>query len=344
MVADAEVAGPLLAELSRVSGDRLAFRSAPARMTGGFWAQIFSFELEKPPTPFAGPLVLRVMPDAVSGRRETVVQSWVGDSGYPVAPVLHSGSAHGLGAAFMVMPRIAGRSPLADLRLGPALVGLRRILRSIPELLADATIRLHALDVTPLGELLANVGDRASDGGAAPFLDMVERASVCGSAGFDELIRWFDRNRPVASRKVLCHGDLHPFNLLVDDHGALTVLDWTGATIAAPEMDIGFTAGLLRCAPIAVPRVIAPVIARITDHLADSFVSACHKESPLDASLLAWWEALQYARCLAEVARARVTPGSAVGPTHPFETSAPSMVNRLRGLTQVAVKLPAPRR
>ena len=36
------------------------------------------------PSRFAGPLVLRVMPDATAGRRENIVQSWLDDSGYPV--------------------------------------------------------------------------------------------------------------------------------------------------------------------------------------------------------------------------------------------------------------------
>ena len=52
-------------------------------ITGGFWAQIYGFELENPPELFVGPLVLRVMPDGMSGRREIVVQSWLAEAGYP---------------------------------------------------------------------------------------------------------------------------------------------------------------------------------------------------------------------------------------------------------------------
>ena len=120
----------------------------------------------------------------------------------------------------------------------------------------------------------------------------------------------------------------------------MIVLDWTGATIAAPEMDVGFTAALLRCAPIAVPRMIAPVIARVTNRLAETFVGACRSTETLDDSALDWWEALQCARCLSEVAGARVGSAVTVAEAHPFETAAPMMLRRLRQLTGVEVTLP----
>ena len=341
MTADAAVDEPLQAELARATGVAVSFRSKPVPITGGFWAQIYGFELDRPPEPFVGPLVLRVMPDASSGRREIVVQSWLADAGYPVPPVLHSGSVDGLGEAFMVMPRVAGKSPLANLRLGSALFGLREILRSIPRRLTDATTRLHSLDPTSLRDRL---GPDGIGGGAAPHLVRVAAAAcVPGSSGFDALLRWYDDNRPPPSREVLCHGDLHPFNLLVDEHGEMVVLDWTGATIAAPEMDVGFTAALLRCAPIPVPRLIAPVIARVTNHLAETFIDTCRSKETLDHGALAWWEALQCARCLSEVTVTRVDATTTIGETHPFETAAPMMLRRLRKLTGVEVTLPGRR-
>ena len=154
MIADVAVDEPLQAELSRATGVAVSFRSKPVPITGGFWAQIYGFELDRPPEPFVGPLVLRVMPDAISGRREIVVQSWLGNAGYPVPPVLDSGSVDGLGEVFLVMPRVAGKSPLANLSLGSALFGLREILRSIPRRLADATTRLHVLDPASLRDRL----------------------------------------------------------------------------------------------------------------------------------------------------------------------------------------------
>ena len=340
MTADLTIDAALLDELARFCGETVSFRTPPVRISGGFWAEIYGFELQDPPVRLAGQLVLRVMPDASAGRREIIVQAWLADQGYPVAAVLLAGTADGLGAAFMVMPRVAGRSPLANLRLASAVLGLRRTLRSLPLLLADAASRLHALDPTSLRAAFDHAEIDAANGGAASFLATVERAAVSESSGFDDLSRWFKANRAASNVEVVCHGDLHPFNLLVDQYGAMTVLDWTGATIAPPEMDIGLTAALLRCAPIAVPKLIAPIVARITNHLANTFVEASRRSHSLDDSAIAWWEALQCARALGEVAHGRLTPGSAIGEGHPFETAAPMMSRRLRALTGVDVTLP----
>src|SRR5919199_49554 len=37
---------------------------------------------------------------------------------------------------------------------------------------------------------------------------------------------------------VLCHTDIGPENLLIDEHEALWVLDWDDATVAPPEHDL----------------------------------------------------------------------------------------------------------
>jgi Ser/Thr protein kinase RdoA (MazF antagonist) len=44
--------------------------------------------------------------------------------------------------------------------------------------------------------------------------------------------------RQVAARQVLCHTDIHPMNLLIDDSGVLTLLDWEGVKLASAEHDL----------------------------------------------------------------------------------------------------------
>jgi spectinomycin phosphotransferase len=43
-------------------------------------------------------------------------------------------------------------------------------------------------------------------------------------------------------RLVLCHGDLHLANLLVDGGGRLAVVDWDGVSLAPRERDLCFLA------------------------------------------------------------------------------------------------------
>jgi spectinomycin phosphotransferase len=49
--------------------------------------------------------------------------------------------------------------------------------------------------------------------------------------------------RHSAGSFVLCHGDLGGDNLLVDDQGQVSVLDWDGATVAPAEHDLHWTLG-----------------------------------------------------------------------------------------------------
>lgn len=145
------------------------------------------------------------------------------------------------------------------------------------------------------------LADTTADAGSSknPFRGGIDTtASECPNAGFAEVGRWLDKHTPAPGPDVICHGDLHPLNLLIDERGASWLLDWTAATIAPKEMDIGLTAGLLRCAPIAAPRMLSPVISRITNLLAESFIDETATTTVNRASV-DWWEALQHARCLA---------------------------------------------
>ena len=63
---------------------------------------------------------------------------------------------------------------------------------------------------------------------------------------------------PTSEQAVVCHGDLHPFNIL-DHGGALVVVDWTGAVVADPCFDLAFTELLLANPPLALPKQLAPV-------------------------------------------------------------------------------------
>ncbi len=335
-----QVRKAFVATMSATIGAPVRLRATPEPLSGGFWAQIWKVDLDNAPAPFDQPLVLRVMPDRQAGHREAMVQRVVADAGCPTPRVLTSGSAPGLGEAYIVMERVNGRTPLGGLQLGPELVRLPKLLRRLPRMLADTAAQLHAIDPTPLRVPLA---DTMADGGSSknPFRGGIDTAaSESPAAGFAEVGRWLDDHAPVAGPDVICHGDLHPLNLLVDDQSETWLLDWTTATIAPKEMDIGLTAGLLRCAPIAAPRLLSPVIRRITNRLAESFIDEMAATAPLDRSAVDWWEALQHARCLAELTHGRTHPGSVVGPSHPFETSLPAMQRRLTKLTGILVTPP----
>jgi aminoglycoside phosphotransferase (APT) family kinase protein len=220
------------------------------------------------------------------------------------------------------------------------LLGVPNLLRRLPVQLAEVAVRLHSLDPGPVVQALSDAGMTIGEG-AEQRLVAIGVAGQTDGRGFAELLDWFAAHRPAQDQRVVCHGDLHPFNLLVDSHGHVTVLDWTNADLMPREMDVAFTAGLMRCSPIAVPKAATRLLDRLSAWLADRFVTAYQQSAALDAQLLKWFEALQHARCLAEVASGRSGLSDIVGPDHPFEISAPSMIRRLTTLTGITITLPA---
>ena len=87
----------------------LEYGRLPEPLRGGFWAELLSFSLARPPDGWPADLVIRLMPDPRPARKETIVQGALGAAGYPTPPVRTSGGPDdGLARAFMVMDRAAG--------------------------------------------------------------------------------------------------------------------------------------------------------------------------------------------------------------------------------------------
>jgi aminoglycoside phosphotransferase (APT) family kinase protein len=329
----------LLRVLSDVAGVPQSFAQPPTAMTGGFWAAIYSFELAQPPADLSGPLVLRVMPNPDVGLRETIVQRGVAEQGYPTPQVLNSGFDEDLGGEFMVMQRVEGVPLLAGLGIGSAVLTLPKTLRRVARLLSVATVQLHALDPLPIAAALEEAGvDVAGLGVEARFSEIRVAAAVSG-AGFDQLLEWLESRRPALAPAVVCHGDIHPFNMLVTADESFNMLDWTNGNLCRREYDVGFTAALLHCAPLTVPRIAVRPLRAITGSLAHRFVDTYRRQAPINLDVVEWFETLQYARCLAAVATAPVDD-AIIGAAHPFRKAAAAMIHQVRLITGVSIELP----
>lgn len=331
----------LLGVLRRVTGDaQLAYESDPVPLTGGFWAELVTFRLADPPPRWAGPLVARVMPDAATAAKETVFQADIADQGFATPRVLASGGpADGVdGRAFMVMTLADGHPLLAGLDGMGALAKLPSLARRLPITLATVLAELHRLDPTPIENGLDTAGV------ARPGLDtMLESlratADALGRVDLATAAAWLQAHRPEAEPVVVCHGDMHPFNLLVDDRGATTVLDWSAAMLAPGTYDLGFTSLVLAAPPLVVPRALRPVIAAAGRALSRRFVSAYERATgrPVDAVSLAWHQGVVCVRALVEVA-GWVAAGTIEGRDgHPWVIAGHAFAARLHDLTGVEV-------
>ena len=314
----------------------LDYAEPPAPLGGGFWAEILAVRFTGVPTELSGDLVARVMPDDLFGRRETVVQREVAAQGFPAPTVrLAGGSDDELGHPYMIMDRSRGVPLLSGLSGGRAIASIPRLVRRLPRLLASTSLELHLLDAAPVAAALrAEVPDAPVD-----TTDMVARLSDAASQlEVPYLVHatdWLGTHRPEPERVSVCHGDLHPINLLVDDDGHVTLVDWTASYIAEPAFDLAFTTLMIREAPLEVPGPLVPVVRRAAGWLAGKVLSTYRQLAAphgiaVDDERFAWHTALACTRVLTEYES--WAPGERPG--HPFVGMAGSVRSQLEAITR----------
>ena len=307
MTVDVDITDRLLVVLRTAAGaPDLEYGRSPEPMRGGFWAELLSFSLADPPDGWSAELVARLMPDPVSARKETIVQRAVAEAGFPTPAVRASGGpGDGLGRAFMVMDRAAGGQPLSglDSELTPAVV--LRVLRQVPGLLGA----------------------------------LVRFAGELGRPDLAEAGRWLEGHPPRPAPDVICHGDLHPFNLLADGN-QVTVLDWSTALLAPRAHDVGYTTLLLSEPPLSVPSWQRPLVRGFGRLLARRFVRDYQRQAAVtvEPGELSWHQAVICLRALVEVAAwvYEDTAGAHAG--HPWLVSGPAFAHRLAALTGISVR------
>lgn len=298
------VEGALLELLrTRVGVDDLAYDGPPRRLTGGFWATLIAFRLAHAPDSLAGPLVARVMPNPAVAAKETIIQRQVAADGFPTPTVhLSGGPDDGLGEAFLVMDLADGHPLLGGLNGAVAITALPTLARRLPTVLGDTMAQLHRLDPEPVRRQLAhaNVGSVGVDAVLDGYLLAAEH---CDRDDLRTATAWLISHRPPTATEVVCHGDLHPFNVLVTDAGEVTVLDWSAALLASPAYDVAFTGLLLAEPPIRLPRPLQPMIRAAGRWLARRFRRQYERTAgAVDDAELRWHQGVVCLRALTESA------------------------------------------
>ena len=282
----------------------LSYAEAPAKIRGNE-TLIYCFSLDSPPVELAGQLILRLFwrdTDPERARRETATHDVLREFGYPVPRVLvtcHDAAV--LGAPFLVMERAAGR-PMLDwytkfphcLRLAANVVALQH--------------RLHSFDTERLTTAFERRGVRL------PVFDLeasLERLSLrVGKPGMEWTslgLDWLIEHQPShPNEPVICHGDLHPGNMLVDDTEVSAVIDWSNVKVADRALDLGWTRQMLtgrRDLPPLRPRKLEAVVQRLVLILYDR---AHQHGDRADTEAVAYYEALRsFGRGTSRVASAR---------------------------------------
>lgn len=345
-----EPAQPLLEHLrAELQEPALDYAEPLTPITGGYDTRIFAFRLSGAPEPLSIPLILRVLGSQHPPARalsERATQNAVAGRGYPAPRVLLASSDPIiLGGAFLIMERLAGRPLLDARRLGVASV------------LVEMQLRLHALDAEVLLEALDREGQASSTPGGPPIsrevvtfeghLARLERRIARGSLrGLERAMAWLSDHRPTGERRrVICHGDFHPQNVLMMDGRVTGVIDWPNVVVADPAFDVASTRVILGLVPVrllGVPPALRGLVEVARRILVTRYVRGYRRRQPLDATRLAYHEALACMRGLVRTAEARLAPIGESG-LNPLDASVfgERLGARFARITGVTARLPA---
>jgi aminoglycoside phosphotransferase (APT) family kinase protein len=334
-----DLATRLLAYLRETLGEPgLAFAEHPRRLTGGFDTQIFAFSLSGAPSAFVHPLILRLLDpqhDPTRALRERATHNALVALGY-AAPrvVLASTEARWLGAAFLIMERLAGK-PLPEV----ALLGMARIV-------AELQARLHALDSEAFLASLAREGMALESFTFDAYLDQLAgRVARTPLAGLARGIDWLVERRPaVAGPRAICHGDFHPYNILMAAGRVTGVLDWPHAIVADPAFDVASTLVILKLVPMNVSDLPAGVrwLATVARPLlVGSYRRRYGRHRELDQEKLQYYEAAACMKALVKAAELRrASSGSPEANTLFASTFTDRVVEHFQRLTGITPILP----
>ena len=286
----------------------ITLEAEPTRLSGGFWAAIYRFSIDEPggglPVGWSGPLVLRVMPERARAEHEIILQRTVADQGFPTPRVLARR-----------LRRVTRRNVHGDAAVGRhitdvgprarSLFALPRLLRRLPVQLADVAARLHELDPAPVTAALADAG-----------LDVVR---WCRYAARRDRRRRDDRQPRLRRTARLVPRHRHRVRPTSSSATVTCTRSTSSSTpTATSPCSTGRTATCCRASSTsgsprhscAVRRSVCRSSRRAGSAASPRgwphrFVTTYERSAPLDAQMVSWFEALQYARCLAEVATAR---------------------------------------
>jgi aminoglycoside phosphotransferase (APT) family kinase protein len=220
----------------------------------------------------------------------------------------------------------------------PTPATLRRLLRQVPEQLAGSMARLHALDPDLVRAELEQVrGVPVSVAGLVSML--AQFAAEFGRPDLVGAARWLTDHPPAPAPDVICHGDMHPFNLLADGD-RVTVLDWSTALLAPRAHDVAFTSLLLSEPALRVPGWQRPLVRLLGGLLARRFVRGYQRQTTVtvEPGELRWHQAVVCLRALVEVASWVHQGVAGTRAAHPWLISGPAFAGRLTTLTGAPVR------
>lgn len=270
------------------------------------------------------------------------MQNALAGLGYPAPRVLYVWTGEDtVGGAFMIMERMPGRA-LNDAVLSPSTTIFR-----VSNLMADAHLALHRLDPEPVRAAVVDEGLPIDLLSVSDWLEHFARiAHESGMHGLDEGIDWLRANQPPQTGPpVVCHGDFHPLNLMLNNGKITGVIDWPWTRIAPAEYDVGAAMAIIKHGPVSLPEALAPLVDALRARLVRGYLRMYASQRPLDDMALVYYEALRTLAFLFEGGRQRlVDAGEIEYPGKPSAFRGRRQINgigrRFKEITGIRVTLP----
>jgi aminoglycoside phosphotransferase (APT) family kinase protein len=315
--------GLLVALRRRSNRPALEWASPPQRLSGGFWAETYGVELVGAPSGLEGRLVARIMPDAATAAVEIAVQRHLSRCAFS-APAIRCSDAPSsdLDRAWSVMDFAPGQPLLVGLSASTALRSAPTLLRGLPDVLAAAAAALHRC---PIDGLVGELTDQPRQLDICASLERI--AAQAGGIGRPDLRRAAEQLRATAhDDRVICHGDLHPFNLLLDGD-RWTLIDWSTAVLADPHYDLAFTTLMLANPPLGGPAPARAAARTIGRRLANRFLRTYSDLAgrQIDSTRLTWGRRAHALRALVETASWEAHGDLDAHRGHPWLTMRPTL-------------------
>ncbi|MET0901998.1 MAG: aminoglycoside phosphotransferase family protein [Acidimicrobiales bacterium] len=283
----AAVASALATWASEHFGGPVTVAGEPRNIAGGFDSFIHAVDLTGEPLPleWRGPLVVRLLPSASrapQAAREAAVQGWAAERGYTAPRALAVlGVDDGFDLPTQVMERAPGTTMLEAVSAKPWRV------RRLVDQLAALALRLHALPTDGFPSDAATVVDHrlSLPRRVVAQLDRPDLAAALRRA--EELAP-----QALDGPPVVCHGDFHPLNVMVDGDRA-SVIDWTDAGLGPRETDVARTSLIFHIAAIAANGAVErAVLKRAGPHLSRRYLKTYEAGVQLDPARMRLWEVL----------------------------------------------------
>jgi len=132
-----------------------------------------------------------------------------------------------------------------------------------------------------------------------------------GLTGLLPAADWLLGNLPTpVQAEVICHGDFHPLNIMMDGGRITGVIDWANAAIAEPAYDIAGLRTIALHADPGVPAAARGVATLVRRLMVRRYMSVYRAAAPLETRNLAYYEAIRILSALTFAGEQRPQAGN----------------------------------